>query len=195
MGASRENQRRGGDAASAFATNSKEVAMRMSSGLMIAAGLVAVMNAAPATAQTALAMAGDPIEKAVDLERKAQELYGQPTRYVQAARLHVRASQLRSAADPMRVRNLSMAARLYYYAGMKSEALSTMQSAADAALAVGDLLTAANHLVDASHLAVETGNREEAVNLTDRAKLLTASPLLDATQRAQIETRLKIAIL
>jgi hypothetical protein len=166
----------------------------IATGLVIASGLLAALHATSVGAQTQLALVTDPVEKAVELERKAEEMYTQPGRYAQAARLHVRAAGLRSVTDPMHIRNLEMAARLFYYAGLKEEALTTMETAATDALASGDVVSAANDYVDASHLASETGRPDEAKRLSERARLLTASPLLTKSDRERINGRLSVAI-
>ncbi len=165
----------------------------VSTGFAIASGLLLALNGAPVAAQTELAMAarvGGPIEKAVELEQKAQALYNQPDRYADAARLHVRAAELRPVGDPMHIRDLAMAGRLFFYAGKKAEALDAMESGATAALSAGDILSAANAFVDASHLAAAVGRMQDAARLSERAKLLTNSPLLSAADRSYITRRL-----
>jgi hypothetical protein len=83
-----------------------------------------------------------------------------------------------------------MAGRLFFYAGKKAEALDAMETGATAALAAGDILSAANAFVDASHLAAAVGRIQDAERLNERAKLLTNSPLLGAADRAYITRRL-----
>ena len=160
--------------------------------LILASGLAAALQATPARSQTTLAMAANsnPPSKAVELERKAELLYGEPGRYHEAARLLLRAAELREDGDPMQVHDLSMAGRLFYYTGRKAEALRTIESAADAALAIGDVLNAAHLYVDASHLARENGRPDDAVRLMGSARLLTKSPLLAESSRREVTARL-----
>lgn len=168
------------------------------SGMVLAGGLVAALQASPVVAQETIAMMtsarSGPVEKATELERKAEELYSHPARYSQAARLLIRAAELRSIDDPVYVTNLSMAARLYFYAGEKLQAFELMERAATAALSRGDVLTAAHAFVDASHLAALNGLSSDVTRLVERARLLTASPLLADRERAGVKSRLESAI-
>jgi hypothetical protein len=158
---------------------------------MMATGLLAALTVTPAHAQTALAMVTDPEPtKALELEKKAEALYEQPGRYAEAARLHLRAAAERTSDDPLHVRDLYMAARLFYYAGNKTEALAAMERTAESALAAGDVLNAANAFIDASHLARETGNAESVTRFAERARLLTKSPLLGEKDRTNLQARL-----
>lgn len=165
------------------------------SGLVLASGLIAALQASPLDAQQTVAMVTStrsaPPEKAAELERKAEELYSQPSRYAQAARLLVRAAELRTPDDPAHVSNLSMASRLFFYAGEKMQAFALMERAADAALSAGDVLTAAHGFVDASHLAAQNGRGNDVVRLVERARLLTSSPLLAERDRSDVKSRLK----
>ncbi len=168
---------------------------RILTGLVIASGLIVTLAVARTGGQSALAMLTDPVEKAVELERKAEALYGQPSRYAEAARLHMRAAQLRQGSDPLHVRNLEMAARLFFYSRHKTEALHAMEAAAERALAAGDVVNAANNFVDASHLAGLSGSADGARRLADRARLLMKSPLLTEKDRETVEARLRVAII
>lgn len=155
--------------------------------------LVLATSGAPAAAQTQLAMStrsSGPIEKAEELERQAEALYTQPDRYADAARLHMRAVELRPVGDPERIRGLAMAGRLFFYAGKVEDALGAMEQGATAALSAGDVLNAANAFVDASHLAGQLGRVQDAERLNERARLLTNSPLLSETDRRHIAGRL-----
>jgi hypothetical protein len=73
-------------------------------------------------------------EKAADnpeiFEARAAELYDSPKQYRRAAGLHLKAAELRELGDPLRVRNQSFAARLYYYAGDRDRAQTTLEAAA-----------------------------------------------------------------
>jgi hypothetical protein len=167
----------------------------ISSALIIASCLALALEATRAQGQTAIAMVtrSTPAE-AVELERKAAQLYSEPLRYLEAARLHMRAAELREHGDPMQVQNLSMAGRLFYYTGRKAEAFRAIEAAADAAIAVGDVLNAAHLFVDASHLAHEINRREDALRLRDRARLLTKSPLLAESDRNGVATRIDSSV-
>jgi hypothetical protein len=127
-----------------------------------------------------------------DLEREAEKLFETPKKYGQAVKLFVRAADMRDPGDPVRVSNLVMASRLSFYAGKNTRATQLMQRAADEALAAGDVVRAANAYIDASHLALEDGNVELIPELVKKAQLLTASPLIAATDRKAILARLAV---
>ena len=151
----------------------------------IAIALAGALQAAPAAAQQI------DVEKATELEKQAAALYTQPDRYTQAARLHVRAAQLRPAGDPEQVTDLTMAARLHYYAGNIADALRFMSSAASAAHASGDVVNAAERYMDASHLAFELGRRDAVEQFTEQARLLTFSPLIADEKRDDLRARIE----
>ena len=124
------------------------------------------------------------------LEAKAKQLYETPKKYGEAVKLYVRAADMRTPGDPMRVTNLVMASRLSFYTGKKTRAADLMERAADEAHAAGDVVRAANAYIDASFLAQAAGNDVKVMELVSKAQLLTASPLLATSDREAILRRI-----
>jgi tetratricopeptide (TPR) repeat protein len=162
------------------------------SGLMLAAGAMAMMQPARVVAQEFAFVRSEPVnvERAEQLEAKARELYSNISKYAEAARLHEQAAELRSPVDPLRVKSLQMAARLYHYSGKETKALAVMERAAEEALASGDVVAAANAYVDASYLAQYQHRQEDVVRLARKAEMLVNSPLLGTQQRSWLQDRI-----
>jgi hypothetical protein len=161
--------------------------------------MVALVMSAALTAWPGVAMAGqgpgnvDDVKGEVspeDLEAKAQQLFETPKKYGEAVKLFVKAADLRSPGDPMRITDLVMASRLSYYAGKETRAAELMERAADEAHAAGDVVGAANAYIDASFLAQAAGNGVKVPELVKKAQLLTSSPLLAASEREKILKRI-----
>lgn len=112
-------------------------------------------------------------------------------RFRDAARLHRRSAELRAAEDPLGFRCLSEAAALTYFAGDRSRARTDMARAAGQALARGDLRAAALAYLDAAWIAQEQKNPRQVWELGHRAEILADSPLLGASDRAAILTRIR----
>ena len=125
-----------------------------------------------------------------DLEAQAQRLFETPKKYGEAVKLYVKAADMRSPGDPMRITDLVMASRLSYYAGKETRAAELMERAADEAHAAGDVVRAANAYIDASFLAQAAGNHLKVPELVKKAQLLTSSPLLAASERESILRRI-----
>ena len=129
--------------------------------------------------------------RAIELQEQAIALHAQPARAVDAARLHKQSAYLRNRNDPEAVQSLAMAAHLFGYAKRPIEARRTMEEAADRALAMGDVVRAAQAYVEASFFADKQKNRQEAERLGRKALLLAGSPLLAAEQRSAIMKRIR----
>ncbi len=112
-------------------------------------------------------------------------------RYGDAARLYRRAAELRVADDPLGYTNFTEAAALAYADGDRSAARRDMTSAAEQALARGDLRSAGLAFVDAAWIAQEQKNAGQVWELGRRAEMLAASPLLAATDRNAILQRIE----
>jgi hypothetical protein len=108
-----------------------------------------------------------------------------------AASLHRRSAELRSAEDPAGFRCLSEAAALAYYARNPTQARNDMARAAGHALARGDLRTAALAYLDAAWIAQEQKKPRQVWELGHRAEMLAESPLLGVSDRAAILRRIK----
>jgi hypothetical protein len=158
-----------------------------------AVALGTLIQPAPAAAQATFARSAETTARAIELEARAEALYSSPRRYRDAARLHEQAARVRGAADPQSAKNLRQAARLYHYAGDVARARSTMERAADAAMQVGDVVTAAASYLDAAFMARDEGLATEVERLVERARLLGNSPLLDAAQRDAILGRIRVS--
>jgi hypothetical protein len=146
-----------------------------------------------ATSQTA-AKSSQPISRsarAIELQERAIALHEQPARAAEAARLHKLSASLRNANDPEAVQSLAMAAHLFGYAKRPLEARKTMEDAAERALAMGDVVRAAQAYVEATFFAVKQQNRSETERLGRKALLLAGSPLLGADQRTVIMRRIR----
>ena len=133
------------------------------------------------TAGTAAAVTAEPardLERANVLRAQAQALRNQPSKWEQAAWLHARAARLRSPTDPLLLDDLTVAAGLLSYNGEYGHAAELMEELADRALAVGDLMKAANSYITAAITHNRAGRGERALALVEKARLLTHSPLL-----------------
>ncbi len=133
------------------------------------------------------------VAEAAELEARATGLYHSIRDYPRAAKLHERAAALRSAGDAQRVDNLRRAALLYHYSGKLTQARAAMTAAGDAALAAGDVRTAAAAYLDAAFLSKEDGLGEETNRLVRKAQLLTNSPLLSAQEKDAILRRIRVS--
>ena len=112
-------------------------------------------------------------------------------RYRDAARLHRRAAELRSADDPLGFTCLTEAAALAWAGRDRSAARGDMSRAAAHALARGDLRSAAQAYLDAAWIAQEQKNRGQVWELGRRAEMLAASPLLASADRVAILKRIR----
>jgi hypothetical protein len=131
------------------------------------------------------------------LSEKAASLYSTSRKFKDAARLHMRAADLRAPGDAKGFDDLSMAAHLYWAAGDVSRAQESMERAAEHAAARGDIVAAARSYVDAGLLAIEDRHTDRVPELARKAELLASSPLLTEGQRAEIMRRVgspKVAV-
>ena len=131
--------------------------------------------------------------KADSLHEAAVVLESTTHRWRDAARLHRRSAELRSADDPLGFRCLTEAAALAYATNDRSAARADMAEAAGQALARGDLRAAALAYLDAAWIAQEQKNPRQVWELGHRAEMLADSPLLGASDRAAILQRIKRA--
>ena len=149
--------------------------------MILAAGVI------PLAAQDA---APEAEERALALKAQAEGYLEAPNRVERAADLYRRAAELRSDADPRKVENLQMAARLSFYAGKGEKALADQAAAAMLATRQGDVIRAGHAWLDAAWVAVEIGKAERAEEYTAEARLLTTSPLLAESDRSAIHARI-----
>lgn len=114
-------------------------------------------------------------------------------RWRDAARLHRRSAERRSADDPLAFRCLTDAAALAYAGNDRTGARAAMADAAGQALARGDLRAAALAYLDAAWIAQEQKNPRQVWELGHRAEMLADSPFLGASDRAAILQRISRA--
>lgn len=141
-------------------------------------------------------------ERADHLQQRATELEQTmfergPTRAMrlEAAQYHLESASARAVSDPQAVVNLIAAAR---HVGEldPSRSASLLHRAAEHAISIGDVETAAHAYIDAAVVLTSSKNvfsRAEGAQIGEwhhRAELLTRSPLLDESQRARITDRL-----
>lgn len=133
------------------------------------------------------------LERAERVRQQAVQLHStRPNREVAA--LHQLSASLRSADDPEAVNCLIVAAHLLDYGKRPIEARATMEAAARRALAMGDVVRAADAYANAAFLARKHKNRPETLRLGKQALLLTASPLLTEQQREAVRYRIRTSI-
>jgi hypothetical protein len=163
-------------------------------GIAAGSAVAAVLSAAPANGQQmSYAVSTEKVANAPDpaaLEREAADLYSSPKNFKRAANLLLRAADLRPVADPLKVKNQSLAARLFYYAGDKERGMTVLEGAADHALSIGDVLAAAELYLDASYVAQELDRGEDMRRFAEKSRLLMNSPLVDARERDRVLGRI-----
>lgn len=154
---------------------------------------LAILSAAPVLAgQGAEAAAGPDPEpnKAEQLRDEAEALFSQPRQWKKAVRLLEQSAALREADDAEAYDCLIYAGRIRAAIGDLAGARLNLEKAAAHALARGEIVDAANALIDAAHAAVALRDARGARDLVERASLLTQSPLLSLHQRNLLQSRL-----
>jgi hypothetical protein len=169
-----------------------DVEAKMKTPLVLASMLLCSAVASALSGQTAsvrASMRNADSARAEALYVRAAAMFDRPARYRHAARLLVQSAQLRDPADRMAFTSLWKAGRLYSYAEDRKSAQRTLTRAGELALGNGELLLAANALLDAAMVAAE---RRDAggLRLVDRAQILARSPHLTASERQAILSRI-----
>lgn len=168
------------------------------------AGVLPAAVAAQSLAYASAPSSASEVERAEELHAEASRLSEETSelsegRMRRIASLHARAAGLFSADDPRGVECLRHAANLLHRV-QPARAVRLQESAADRALARGDVLAAAHGYLDAASLIarlardgapVEEGWAPHARKLADRARLLAGSPLISPADRAAIEQRIR----
>jgi hypothetical protein len=152
--------------------------------VFLSGSVASAQNSVKASSNSALA-------RAIALHEEAVALYSQPKRSADAARLHVAEAKFRNSNDPEAVQALMMAGNLYNYAGQPFEAKKVTEQAAKRALAMGDVVTAAQAFTNATYLAFKIGIDSEVQRLGREAILLSNSPLITEQQREGIRIRFR----
>ena len=162
--------------------------------VLIAGGTLMALAAAPAsaTAQQKLPPVRVTASTAYadELALRAESLSTNLTQFKKAAELFERSADAREVGDTRAVTCLRSAATLRYNAGNKSKGLALMEKAGDRAIRLGDVMIAAHAYIDAAVIASELRQGSRAIELTERAVLLTKSPLLSVEQRSALMERM-----
>jgi hypothetical protein len=168
--------------------------MRMKQIGMMMAVLTAI-SAVPALAvqgsgDVDVAVPSPDTEKAQQLQEQAEALFSQPKQWKKAVRLLEQSADLRGADDAGAYDCLLYAGRIRAAIGDFGGARSSLEKAAEHAMARGAIIDAANAYIDAAHAAVAGKDARGAQQLVDRAALLTDSPMLSAQQKTVLKARL-----
>ena len=127
-----------------------------------AAAFAVAIATAPAIAQDRPMYELQPITVEVlsashDLHQQAVDLYEQPARWEEAARLHLKAAESFPANAASSFHGYDRAARIFFYIGEYDDARRAMEDAVEVALATGDLVTAAHASADVAIIALYEG--------------------------------------
>lgn len=161
--------------------------------ISLTVALLAWVSAAPVLAgqgAEAATRSGPDPDRAEQLRDQAESLFSEPKQWKKAVRLLEQSAELRDASDPEAYDCLMYAGRIRAALGDLRGARQNLETAAAHALARGEVVDAANALIDAAHAAVGLKDAAGAQALVDRAELLTQSPLLSVEQRTLLEARL-----
>ena len=131
-----------------------------------------------------------PVARADRLEAEAAALPSELAQFPKAARLYEEAAAARPFGETRTAQSLRTAAFYRYHSGNSAASVRLLERAAENALAAGDVVAAANSYIDAALVADEMRATDRSVDLAQRAERLSRSPLLDATQRGALRTRI-----
>lgn len=149
--------------------------------LALTAGATAAQYAAPTNA----AADGD----AAHYLEQARAAVEQGQDWGKASVLYARAAELQTD-DPEAARTWRMSGLLAYYAGREGRAVDALEKSAEAALAWGDVATAARSFLDAAWVARRDGDALRTLDLAQRGERLASSPLLARAERAELMSRI-----
>ncbi len=162
--------------------------------VLVAGGMLLALAAAPesATAQQKLpsVRVTGSAAHADELALRAESLSTQTNQFKRAAELFELSANARGVGDSRAVTCLRSAATLRYNSGNKRKGLGLMEKAGDRAIRLGDVVIAANAYIDAAVIAHELRQGARALELSQRAALLSKSPLLTADQRGALLERM-----
>lgn len=150
---------------------------------------VALSLASPLAA-TADGPPGPDKDRARKLRAQAEALFDQPNEWGKAARLLEKSAEYRTADDPEAYNCLLYAGKIRASMGDYSAAKGLLERAAQQALARGAVMDAATAYVDAAFAAKAGLNGTAAVEMIEKARLLTSSPLLSSDQRVALLDRI-----
>lgn len=147
-------------------------------------GMAAFSVPAGATAQDGWSQS-----RAEGMEAEARSLSDQRHKWDRAAWLYRSAASLRPQGDLVAVEDLQWAGKLAWYTGDAHQALTDLERAAERAMEGGDVFTAANLLIDAAWVATRNDDPEKASELSRRAQIQAASPVLSDEVRRRVTDR------
>ncbi len=161
--------------------------MKIMTSIRVAAA--ALIIGASATGLTAQTTTDATPEEIATIETNAKGYLAVLNEWDRAAALFRRAAELRPEGDPTATEDLLYAGRLAFYEGNERQAIRDFETAGRRALAMGDVLVAANAFADAAWVAQQDGNGERALTLLERARLLSNSPLIPEDARVHLRAR------
>jgi hypothetical protein len=109
-----------------------------------------------------------------------------------AAFLREKAAGLREDGDTLKAASLYWAARDRYYSDDPTTARDLMVRSAEYALAVGDVVTAANAFTDAAYISADLRDVANTKYYATKARLLAGSPMLTDSKRNDLLSRLAL---
>jgi hypothetical protein len=143
-------------------------------------------------AQTTFAALDVPVRPAAaeEMEQRAHDLIVTGTGWDRAAVLYRRAAELRGTDDLKSADNMRLSGYLHFYRGSSQASVLALTEAGEAFLALGDVGAAADALIDGAWVATQAGMSPQALDLAERARRLTRSPLLQPEERSALARRL-----
>jgi hypothetical protein len=161
----------------------------------ILAFFLPAIGAAQIQAQDAFVSLDVPARPAAaeEMEQRASDALAAGRGWQRAAGLYRRAAELRGWGDLKSADNLRLAGYLQFYDARTKAAVASLIEAGETFLALGDVESAAETFIDAAWVAQQAEMGREAKELSERAELLTRSPLLEASDRLALVRRLGMA--
>jgi len=126
------------------------------------------------------------VARAKQLRARAEALFENPKNWRKAARLLEASAEYRAADDAEAYDCLVSAGRIRAALEDYDDSERPFKAAADHALARGAVLDAAQAYLFAAHAAKADSDMKTAHELVEKARLLSNSPLLSATQRMNV---------
>jgi hypothetical protein len=154
--------------------------------------LTAAGTATQVQAQDAFVSLDVPAQPAAaeEMEQRANDMLTAGRGWQRAAGLYRRAAELRGSGDLQSADDLRLAGYLQFYDARARAAVATLTESGEVYLALGDVERAAEVFIDAAWVAAQAEMGLEAKGLSERAGLLTRSPLLEASERLALVRRL-----
>jgi hypothetical protein len=124
------------------------------------------------------------------MEQRAHDVILTGHGWEEAVGLYSRAAELRGTDDVKSAGNMRLAGYIHYYRGRPQSSVLELTQAGEAFLALGDVEGAAESLIDGAWVAMQAGMSAQALDLAERARRLTRSPLLQPEERSALARRL-----